>query len=268
MVFAAVHPRHLSDYLLAHGRPVVTLGEVAEVLGVDEKHAASALVRLKQTNQMFSPQRGLYVAVPPQYRTWGGVPAMDFIDPMMRAGGFSYYVALLSAAELHGAAHQRPQAFQVMADRRVENRDFGRVRLRFYQSAKVDALPVEMRNSTSGRVRVASPAVTALDLASRPADGGGLSNVATVVAELAEEKKLAAEEIMSISVHYPSAPLRRLGWLLDFVDRGVDTDRLAAAADERRVGHFETLLQPGGPRRGHRDRRWGIVENADVEPDL
>jgi hypothetical protein len=33
----------------------------------------------------------------------------------MRAAGRSYNVALLSAAEQHGAAHQRPQAFQVVA---------------------------------------------------------------------------------------------------------------------------------------------------------
>lgn len=268
MALTAVHPRDLSDYLLAHGRPVVALNEVAEVLGVDEKHAASALVRLKRANRMFSPQRGLYIAVPPQYRTWGAVPAMDFIDPMMRAGNFTYYVALLSAAELLGAAHQRPQTFQVMVDRRVGDRDFGRVRVRFYQSSKVGVLPVEWRNSNSGRVRIAPPAVTALDLASRPADGAGLNNVATVIAELAEDRKLTADEIISVAVHYPAAALRRLGWLLDFVDADVESDRLASAADRRGTGQSENLLQPGGPRRGRRNRRWGIVENEVVEPDL
>lgn len=261
-------PRQVSDFLLSHGRPVVTLAEVAELLDVSEKAASAALVRLRRSGQMFSPQRGLYVAVPPQYRTWGAVPALDFIDPMMRAGGFTYYVALLSAAELHGAAHQRPQVFQVMVDRMLEDRDYGRVRVRFYQSKRVAELPTELRNSSTGQVRVATPAVTALDLCSRPRAGGGLSNVATVVAELAEEGRLALDAVTDLADRYPAASLRRLGWLLDFVDSGLDTDPLREVVEAGARGQSEDLLQPGGRRRGPRSQRWGILENAEVEPDL
>jgi len=269
MPSAEVHPRELGDYLLSHGRQIVTLREVAEILGVDEKHASSALVRLKRANQMFSPTRGLYVAIPPQYRTWGAVPAVEFIDQMMRAVGYDYYVALLSAAELHGAAHQRPQAFQVMVDRAIKDRDLGqRVKLRFYQSVKVATLPVELRNTSSGQVRIATPAVVAFDLASRPQDGAGLSNVATVIGELAEENKLDPEALLEIADSYPVASLRRVGWLLDAVDSGINTDPLAASVTERGSAGAEDLLQPGGTRRGRRNQRWGLVENVDVEPDL
>lgn len=187
---------------------------------------------------------------------------------MMRAGAVSYYVALLSAAELHGAAHQRPQAFQVMVDRRVRNRDFGRVRVRFYRSSKVTDLPVELRNSRTGQVRVAVPAVVAFDLASRPNDGGGLSNVATVLSELAEDGTLDPDKLVMTSAHYPAAVARRLGWLLDFVDSGVDTEPLIERLQPSEWLNAEDLLQPGGPRRGHRSRRWGIVENVEVELDL
>jgi predicted transcriptional regulator of viral defense system len=263
-----VKPREVSDFLLSHGRPVVTLAEVAELLGVPEKDAAAALVRLRRSGQMFSPQRGLYVAVPPQYRTWGTLPALDFVDPMMTAGGFDYYVALLSAAELHGAAHQRPQVFQVMVDRPIEDRDYGRVRVRFYQSGKVTERPTELRNSSTGQVRVATPAVTALDLCSRPQAGGGLSNVATVVGELAEEGRLALDAVLALAGQYPAASLRRLGWLLDFVNSGLDTDPLREVVEASGRGQSKDLLRPGGPRRGPHSQRWGIVENVAVEPDL
>jgi len=85
---------------------VVTLSEVSDLLCIDLKLATSALVRLKRDNHMFSPARGLYIAVPPEYRTWGSIPALDFIDPMMTRIGHSSYVGFLSAAELHGAARQ------------------------------------------------------------------------------------------------------------------------------------------------------------------
>lgn len=266
---AGVPPRHLADYLLSQGRPVVDLATAADLLGLSKRAASDALVRLRRSGQMFSPSAGLYVAIPPEYRSWGAIPALDFIDPMMAANDRAYYVALLSAAELHGASHQRPQAFQVMVDRPLKDRDFGRVRLRFYTRMGLTDVPVVSVVTNIGSARVSSPAATSLDLVSRPSDGGGLSNVATVVADLVEGGKLAASDILTAADAYPGASLRRLGWLLDFVNADIQTDVLADRAsslgDSERV---RVLLDPRGARRGHTDARWGVVVNTTVEPDL
>ena len=40
---------------------------------------------------------------------------MLWIDDLMRFHHVPYYVGLLSAAALHGAAHQQPQEFQVVS---------------------------------------------------------------------------------------------------------------------------------------------------------
>lgn len=266
----SLQPRQLRDYLLEHGRPVVTLAETAELLQLPERQAATALVRLRRAGEMFSPAPGLYLPVPPQYRSWNALPAVDFVDPMLRAGGFAYYVALLSAAELHGAAHQRPQVFQVIVDRAVKDRDYGRVRVKFYTSSRAASAPTELRNTSTGQVRLSTPAVTALDLATRPKDAGGLSNVATVVGELVEDRKLEVDDVQAASVHFPAASVRRLGWLLDRIDSGISTDRLAAWIDGRATegGRAGALLDPGGARRGITNSRWGIIENVVVEPDL
>lgn len=79
----------------------------------------------------FSPSRGMYVLIPPQFRTWRAVPASHFIDDMMRFLGHAYYVGFLSAAEVHDAGHQRPQTFQVATSERLSTRTFGRVRVEF-----------------------------------------------------------------------------------------------------------------------------------------
>lgn len=78
--------------------------------------------------------RGLYVPVPPQYRSWRVVPADQFIDVMMSHLGCDYYVGFLSAAAHWGAAHQAVQEYQVVVNRHVLNRDIKRVRLRFHQT--------------------------------------------------------------------------------------------------------------------------------------
>lgn len=69
-------------------------------------------------------------------------------------------------------------------DKRIKDRDLGRVKLRFCYRSKAADVPVALKNSASGVVRVSTAAATALDLAHHPKVGGGLSNVARVVAEL------------------------------------------------------------------------------------
>jgi len=267
-VHAQVAPRLLADYLLSHGRTVVTLAEAAEVLGLTDNAASDALTRLRRAGQFFSPTPGLYVAIPPQYRLWGAVPAMDFIDQLMAAVGRVYYVGLLSAAELHGAAHQRPQVFQVMVERQYPDRDFGRVRLRFFTNARAADVPVTLINSATTQVRVSTPEVAALDLASRPNDSGGLSNVATVIGELAEDGKLDPSLLVLVAAMYPQSSVRRLGWLLDLLEIDLDQDRLLPLLSESPGGRPNAYLTPGGPRSGRTNRRWGLVENTEVEPDL
>lgn len=264
-----VPPRRLSDHLLAHGRQIVTLAEVSAITGLGRREVAAAMTRLRRSGQFFSPHPGLYVAIPPQYRTWGVVPGTDFIDTMMTVMERRYYVALLSAAEMYGAAHQMPQVFQVMVDRPVTDKDLGRVRLRFYTHTRLSQVPVRLRNSVTGQVRVSTPEATCLDLATRPGDCGGLSNVATVMAGLAEEAGLDPRSIVEAAHAYPAASLRRVGWLLEKVGAPVDLGELRDAVSRATAGKRPVVtLDPAGPRRGHTNQGWGIVENVEVEPDL
>lgn len=268
-----VPPRHLRDHLLSHGRHVVGVSDVMALTGAPEREAAATMTRLRKAGQFFAPTSGLYVAIPPEYATWRVVPAMDFIGQLMDKLGRRYYVGLLSAAELHGAPHQRPQLFQVMVDKRVAARDIERVRLRFYTRTKIDSVPTVLLNSATGRVRVSTAEATALDLASRPKDSGGLSNVATVIGELALEERLAQEPLADAARVFPHSAVRRLGWLLDLVADEADTALLASAlqqvlAEPRAPGRAVDLLDPTGPRRGNASNRWHLVENTEVEPDL
>lgn len=271
---AQVAPGHLRDHLLARGVHVVDIPAVTRLTGAPRKDAAAAMLRLRRAGQFFSPTPGLYIAIPPEHARSGVVPAMDFIGPMMRKLGRSYYVGLLSAAELHGTVHQPgSQMFQVMVDKPLADRDSGRVRLRFHYRTAIRDFPTVPRNSATGQVRIATPEVTALDLAARPRDGGGLSNVATVVGKLAMDSKLSPTALRTAAELLPQAATRRLGWLLDRIANEAGTDELASALhqllDESapRTRALD-LLDPAGQRRGPGRNRWGVVENTEVEPGL
>ena len=89
--------------------------------------AQSALRRLKEQGRVVSPRRGFYVVVPPEYRAAGSPPATWFIDDLMRHLGQPYYVGLLSAAAIHGAAHQQPMVFQVVTSKPTREMRAGKV---------------------------------------------------------------------------------------------------------------------------------------------
>lgn len=62
------------DGLLAHGRFAVSTAKAAELLGVPDSQVRARMHRMVQSGRVFSPARGLWMAVPPEYRSWGVLP--------------------------------------------------------------------------------------------------------------------------------------------------------------------------------------------------
>lgn len=255
----------LPDALLAAGVHAFTTRDAAEAAGIKPDSARPALARLVKNKLVFSPARGLYIPIPPEYRSWGAVPAAWFVDLLMMHLDRAYYVGYLSAAELHEATHQRPQVFQVVVDRDLRDRSFGRVRLRFITNRDAAELSTVRKNTPTGTMAVSTPELTAVDLANRPAHGGALHNVATVLIDLANDEKLDDNTLTQLVEKFPVAASRRLGWIVEhFTGRRLDAlaEATSAATDE------PSKLDQHGPRRGRVDPRWRVRVNAVVEPDL
>lgn len=257
-----MEPRALADWLLSRGRQSVTTAEAAELLGVPASHVAPALARYRQRGHLFSPTKGLYVAIPPEFRSWGAVPASHFIDALMRHLGHDYYVCLLSAAEVHGFAHQRPQVFQVMCPARLRDRAFGRVRLHFVSSVHTSSRSVQAVNTPTGTMQVSTVETTVLDLVSFPNLSGALFNVATIIGDMLQESAIDTVRLAKAAAGYPAATVQRTGWLLDYmaerVEVDIETDPLLSLASARTT---PTLLDSGGSHRGELDQRWNVIVN-------
>src|SRR5438067_7615098 len=104
-----IRAREYLARLAASGRYHFGSGEAQQALGVSPAAAKLALHRLSKQGLIASPARGFYVIVPPEYRSLRSLPADQFIPALMQRLGLAYYMGLLSAAQYHGAAHQRPQ---------------------------------------------------------------------------------------------------------------------------------------------------------------
>ncbi|MGH2363711.1 MAG: type IV toxin-antitoxin system AbiEi family antitoxin domain-containing protein [Chloroflexota bacterium] len=255
----------LHEDLAARGRYVVTTDEIADLIG-PSPNTSGRLVRLRRSGRLVSPAKGLYVVVPPEYRAWGAPPAEWFIDGMMARLSRRYYVGLLTAAALHGAAHQAAQVYQVVVDKKLEDRDLGRVRLRFYQSSHlpdaIDARAVERRTSQTGYYQVSDRELTAIDLVEFQQVAGGLGNIATVLSELGQ---LRGDHLAQLTLARPKAVVRRLGWLLSRFSPETDVSSLrdAAAPDPS----HPVPLDPGDDSGGPVDAAWGVAVNTEIEAD-
>lgn len=252
----------LWDQLLAEGKSTFTVAEIEDRTGASSNAIHAALKYATDRRRLFSPARGLYVIVPAEHRPTGVIPATHFIDPMMKHLGADYYVGFAAAAQWWGAAHQAPQIFDVVTSRHVLDRDIDRVRLRFHTATRIDAEDVQRVAGPRTMVNIASPNLTAVDLVARPKLAGGLSNVATILAELPD---LDGERLAALVARRSRSAARRLGWVLELVQGDLDLENVRALADP---GHGQpTLIATNGSRQGVRDARWGVLVNTTVEAD-
>lgn len=256
---------HYIDGLLAQGIYCFSGMEAAKSLGSSVFAIRAALRRLRQKGELAMPFRGFYVILTPEYRNLGCLPANHFITALMTHLEEPYYAGLLTAAEHYGAAHHRPQAFQVVVSRTRPSITCGGVRVEFIARKNVAAIPTQDFKTPRGYLKVSVPEATAFDLAGYPHHAGGLDNSATVLAELAES--LDAVKLVAIAELSPVAWSQRLGYLLELVGEDALAEGLAECIN--RKDPVPVALSPSQPWKGVRQiPRWRLLPNEKVEPDV
>jgi len=210
------------------------------------------------------PRSGFYVIVDPQHRSAGTLPPEWFIHDLMKNVGRPYYVGLLSAAQLHGAAHHRPQTFQVVVPQRAARPiDVGNVRIRFHGKGPFRRSQTIEAKTPTGFMKVSNPETTAWDLVRYFKAAGGLGNVVTVLSELAgslDAKRLAD----TVFRHNEVIVAQRLGHLLECVGR-----RDLSRGFEKWVADAPLRpLDPAAPVDGaSQSGKWHLIVNIQTEPE-
>ncbi|WP_136661252.1 type IV toxin-antitoxin system AbiEi family antitoxin [Nitratireductor sp. XY-223] len=257
-------PKDFIDDRAARGRYHFDASDMRQSLGVSAASTNNALSRLAHQGLIASPAKGFYVIVPPEYRSLGCLPAEQFIPALFDRKAEPYYAGLLTAAQYYGAAHQRPQAFQVVVGKSRKDIKCGSVKVTFIANKSVDTVPTRLFNTPRGTLKVSTPEATLLDLIEYSGRAGGLDMIATVIAGLAEE--VEPDELARLSWAAPISRVQRLGHLLDHVDQfDVSQPLLVIVAEKARD------YTPLAPSRSHessaKDDRWKIYVNASVEID-
>jgi len=257
----------ISNYIASlaeSGRYCFTSQHVETALGISQDAARLALHRLRRKGDIASPMRGFHVIVPPEYRRLGCLPAEQFIPALMVETGTPYYAGLLSAAQYHGAAHHRPQEFQVMVGKPRRALVCGQVRVAFHVHKRLTDMPSQPLNTPRGTILVSTPEATAFDLVGYEAKIGGMDAVATIIAELAE--KIDPTLLAALAPVMPLPWGQRLGYILEHI--GATSKANALKGYVRVHARESAALQPSIKAEGHtRNRDWKLIINTDIEAE-
>ncbi len=253
-----------------HGYPTFSIEDVRQTgICSSEQILKNELHRLCSNKTIVNVYRGFYVIFPAHYVLRGSIPTAYYIDQLMEYVRKPYYACMLSAAELLGAAHQRPQQFSVMTilprGRGVYSRN---ATVEWFYREKYPKESIITRNSETGIIYLSNPLLTAADLVQFQQHVGGLSRVATVLEELAEQIDLKTQ-FLPLVPYVKTVAWQRLGYLLENVIEAHELadglyDRLSSVAS-RIV--FKPLSTSAADDKSARDCRWKININVRIEAD-
>lgn len=259
------------DSLHQAGKAAFSSREAEQALGISKQALAMAVSRLRKKGQLVTPYRDFHVPIPPEYRPLGCLPANQLIPPLMKHVGSDYYLCLLSAAEVHGAAHQRPQITQVMTAKRMRPIQCGNVVICFIYKKELLNIPTQLVTVPTGYLEVSTPEATAMDLLLYSQQSGGISHIATVLTELVEvidpNRMLAL-----VQASHENAWAQRLGYILE----KVDPDEFQARDDTLTLlkKHIDKInpsfvpLVSGAVKGCSWNKTWRVIVNTEIESDL
>lgn len=253
------------SHFAAEGRSCFSFDELKRRVDSSPEALKAAISRLIKKGELAMPYRGFYVIVPPEYRSLGCRPAEQFIPELMAHLGEVYYAGLLSAAEYHGAAHHRPQVFQVVVAKPRRSIKCGKIKVAFIVKKNAKEMPVELRNTLTGVLKFSSAESTAFDLVGYFKQCGWLDNVATILVELAE--MLDSQRLVSIAELVPVAWAQRLGYLLELIEAREIAQPLAGYVEKLRPVRT-SLLSTVDIKGSKFDRRWRLFVNTEVEAEI
>jgi predicted transcriptional regulator of viral defense system len=259
--------RNYIDQLQSKGRYTFLKSDLTKSPGLSTAAIELSLNRLLKKHRIAMIRQGFYIIVPLEYQPNGILPASWFIHQLMEYLELPYYVALLSAAAIHGAAHQKSQEFQVITNKSLRTIHARGLRIRFFKKTDLDMeVGLEQIKTENGYINTSVPERTALDLIQYVRQIGGLNRAATVLEELAE--KIDSTRLLKNAQKEKSLCfIQRLGFIMDLLGFENLTKKLRGWLEEKKPP--KTLLDPALPINTETfNPKWRLYVNSDIDTDF
>jgi predicted transcriptional regulator of viral defense system len=254
--------------LLASEEYSFSLTELTEHIPKSETSVKSELSRLIAKKEIVNLRKGFYLIITPRYSSAQKLPLQLYCEKLFRYLNRNYYVALFSAAKIHGASHQQVQRDYIITEKPKFN-DISKntIDIRFFTTSNWIEKNIQVRKSDAGIYKISSPALTMADLIHHQTKLGGINRILAVFEELSEE--LHGPDLEELVSWYPNkSTLQRFGFLLQELGIKKDFQELIFL-NLQTTKIFPVLLSPDSNEKpGAVKNRWKVVVNTKLESDI
>ncbi len=227
------------------------------------------LNRLSSQKIIISVYKGFYVIIPVEYASNGNIPPYYYIDQLMAYLNKPYYISLLSAAEMLGAAHQRPQNFCVTTLR--PSASVSSEKNPILKWVFITDIPEEFllqKNSQTGVVKYSNAELTSIDVVQYCHYIGGITRASTLLAELIETTDFNGKIDKLIKISNLST-IQRLGYIIEeIIGDTIQADIIyqGLKATKKRLNYIPLSIH------SKKDvfdtnKKWRVNINTDIEID-
>ena len=247
---------------LAEGRVAFAMTELVAETGLSVVAASNQIRRLHGRVRRVTRPQAFFLIVDSKHRTMGAPPLQWWLDEYFRWLGHPYYLALLSAAESHGAAPQAVQVHQVMTDAPRREVAVGRIQVRFFVKRGIEQTPLRQPAGAYAPVRVSTPEATVLDLVGYASRIGGIEQAYDTLIPLLPLIRIG-ELRRALDAEQSTTSAQRLGYLLE----RSGADRLADVVQEWLPAKTQWCSLGSGPvdePRLRRSQRWRILTDEEA----
>ena len=254
------------------GKITFTKKEVEQQFpGLKSNNIQMTLYRLVLKKKIQSVWRGFWVVVPVEYGLKGIVDPIEYIAQLMNYLGHKYYIGLLSAAAIHGAAHQQSMELMLITDsKHLREKVKNDVKISFVTKKGIPLSYLQEISGKSGYIPVSTPELTAIDLLLYIRNVGGINRVATVLNELAEVvdfEKISSNFFYSVN----TADIQRLGFLLEKLGFIANADSLYRKSQEANLKFRKHPIcikkQSMNLSEYPVNKKWKIIINEEIDTD-
>lgn len=252
------------------GFPTFSVENIRHIFpNYSEQIIRNELFRLSTQGVIYPVYKGFYVIIPPQYAAKKKAPPIYYIDQLMAHLNKPYYICLLNAAEILGAAHQRPQKFSVMTvfPKATVSPSKNNVLTWVYRKN----IPTDFllsKNSETGVIYYSNTELTAIDLVQYEQYIGGLSRAATILEELSENMNFNGAS--KTLFNYTSiATIQRLGYILDEIleQKEIADELYAELLLYVKRFRYISLSTHKSDEYAEKNTRWKVNINSTIEID-
>lgn len=201
---------------IRNGKYFFTKDEAQAKTGIKDSNFYLQVSRLAAKKEVKSIGHSLYMIIPLEYQNLGSLPLEWIVATLMNHLGKKYYIGLLSAASLHGMAHQQPMVFQVICEDTIRPLVLNRGEVHFYRYRHISQAKTESLRTEIGSSLISTKEQTVIDLVRFYKKAGYFDNVATIIRDLSEELDLT--QLSEVAHNEPEeTALQRLGYIFDLL---------------------------------------------------